>query len=362
MKATRPLLMIIALLLTAPAHAVTIDMVTIGNAGNLAQSSTNANQNGFGSVAYEYKIGKYEVTIAQYTSFLNAVAVTDTYSLYNPAMASDLRVAGIGRSGSSGSYTYSVIAPSGTTPPGAASPGNRPIAYVNWWDSARFANWMSNGQPTGAQTNATTENGAYFVNGSTSGAFCPAKNALNPNTNAAPTFYIPTENEWYKAAYYNPLLNSGSGGYYAYATQSDVAPGNSLGGSANQANYYTGAGYSVTQQSGTAVPSQNYLSEVGAFSGSGSFYGTFDQSGNLYEYNDLTGAPGARGQRGGGWLSDSTSSSRERLVNSSVAVLSPLAGFRLAAPVAVPEPSTYAMALAGLACGGYSMFRCRKRA
>jgi|GEM_PF-6811930 len=30
--------------------------------------------------------------------------------------------------------------------------------------------------------------------------------------------------------------------------------------------------------------------------------------------------------------------------------------------VGVPEPSTYAMALAGLACGGYSMFRRRNRA
>ena len=29
---------------------------------------------------------------------------------------------------------------------------------------------------------------------------------------------------------------------------------------------------------------------------------------------------------------------------------------------AVPEPSTYTMAVAGLACGGYSMFRRRKRA
>jgi hypothetical protein len=31
-------------------------------------------------------------------------------------------------------------------------------------------------------------------------------------------------------------------------------------------------------------------------------------------------------------------------------------------PVVVPEPSTYAMALAGLVCGGYSMWRRRKRA
>jgi hypothetical protein len=35
-------------------------------------------------------------------------------------------------------------------------------------------------------------------------------------------------------------------------------------------------------------------------------------------------------------------------------------GFRLASPVAVPEPSTYAMALAGIACGGYLVRRRRK--
>jgi hypothetical protein len=35
-------------------------------------------------------------------------------------------------------------------------------------------------------------------------------------------------------------------------------------------------------------------------------------------------------------------------------------GFCLASPVAVPEPSTCAMALTGLACGGYSLFRRRR--
>lgn len=116
-------------LLTNSAHAVTIDMVTVGNAGNLAQSSTNASQNGFGAVAYVYQTGKYHVTIQQYTNFLNAVAATDTYSLYNTSMATDLNIAGISRSGSSGAYTYSVI----------GSSGNKPITYVSWFDAARFA-------------------------------------------------------------------------------------------------------------------------------------------------------------------------------------------------------------------------------
>ena len=116
------------------------------------------------------------------------MAATDTYSLYHTSMGTNLNVAGISRTGSSGSYTYSVINNGGDS-------SNRPITFVKWWDAARFANWLANGQPTGAQTNTTTENGACNVNGLTSGS-APGKNVTNPNTSAAPTFYIPTENEW----------------------------------------------------------------------------------------------------------------------------------------------------------------------
>jgi len=239
---------------------------------------------------------------------------------------------------------------------------NRPITYVNWFDSARFANWMANGQPTGAQSSTTTENGAYNVNGATSGT-APAKNVTNPNTSAAPTFFIPNENEWYKAAYYSPTLNSGSGGYYTYATQSNTAPGNQIGGTANQANYAAGFVYSVTQSS-SYVDSQNYLTDVGAFSGSGSFYGTFDQSGNVSQWNDLDGTSGSfRGVRGGNWTYNNpfNLSSSKRFSNVPSLENSTI-GFRLASPVAIPEPSTCASLLAGLACGGYLRFRRRKQA
>ena len=60
---------------------VTIETVTVGDAGNAADTIT-----GYGAVADVFAIGKYEVTIGQYTSFLNAAAATDTYSLYNPSM------------------------------------------------------------------------------------------------------------------------------------------------------------------------------------------------------------------------------------------------------------------------------------
>lgn len=343
------LVFVAACLATSPARAVTIDWVTVGDPGN-ANDTT-----GYGAVNYEYRIGKYDVTIGQYTEFLNAVAKTDTYSLYNTSMGTNLNVVGIARTGSSGSYTYSVINNGGDS-------SNRPITCVSWWDAARFSNWMANGQPTGAQSSTTTENGAYNVNGATSGS-APGKNVTNPNTSAAPTFYIPTENEWYKAAYYSPVKGGvGSPGYYAYATQSDSDPGNVIGSGTNQANYYAG-NYSVTQSADWA--NENYLTDVGAFTNSASYYGTFDQSGNVYQWNDLDGlasSGSSRGLRGGFWGSSewSLSSSTRSLDGPSSGGIG--IGFRLASPVAVPEPSTWVMTGAGLACGGWQMVRRRKRA
>ena len=202
------------------------------------------------------------------------------------------------------------------------------------------------------------------MNGATTGN-AVAKNAINPNTSVAPTFSIPTENEWYKAAYYSPTLNSGSGGYYVYATQSDTAPGNLIGNTANQANYAPGSVYSVTQSGGLDA-NQNYLTDVGAFSGSESFYGTFDQSGNVTQWNDLDGTAGSsRGRRGGHWaetdpfdlsssdpLSYDPSRERNRL------------GFRLASPVSVsgvPEIDPNGLsAVLGLLTAGLGLLERRR--
>ena len=156
-------------LLSQASASVTIDWVTVGNAGNAADNT------GYGAVGYEYRIGKYEVTNAQYGAFLNAKASTDSYGLYSTSMSSY----GITRIGSSGSFTYSVT--------GALA--NRPVVYVSWFDAARFANWLANGQGSG-----DTETGSYTLNGATSGII---------TANVGAEVYIPTEDEWYKAAYYN---------------------------------------------------------------------------------------------------------------------------------------------------------------
>ena len=168
--------------------------VTVGNVGNAADAGSS--YPGYGAVPYFYQIGAYDVTGSQYTAFLNAVGSADNFTLYNSSMGTDPLgdgVAQISRSGRYGRATYAVL----------NNTGERPITNVSWFDIARFANWMSNGQPSGNQTSTTTENGAYNVNGATTGS-AVAKNATNPNTGSAPTFRIPLENEWYKAAYYSP--------------------------------------------------------------------------------------------------------------------------------------------------------------
>jgi formylglycine-generating enzyme required for sulfatase activity len=248
--------------LVTPALAVNIAYVPVGNAGNTADTADgDINTPGvqrFGAVGYAYQIAKNETTISQYADFLNAVAKTDTYGLYSTSMTQSY-INGISRAGVSGSYVYSE----------ALGTGNKPITYVSWFDAARFCNWMHNGQPTGLQTVGTTEGGAYTLNGATSGII---------TKNVAAMVWIPSEDEWYKAAYYDPNKGgAGVGGYWLYPNQSNTLDGNTIG-VANSANYYDGdhVGYP-----GMA------LTDVGAYgANSDSAYGTNDQGGNVHEWND----------------------------------------------------------------------------
>jgi formylglycine-generating enzyme required for sulfatase activity len=282
MAAVTALALALGMMAMTTGHAqITIPTVTVGDAGNPNDTT------GYGGVSYIYNIAVTEVNLTQYTAFLNAVAATDLYSLYNAGMGTDSNSAGITRGGSSGSYTYAV-----------KGSGARPVTYVSWFDAARFANWVANGQPTGAQQNSTTENGAYSLLGAISGVEF-TKNAINPNTGTMTTWWVPNENEWYKAAYYDPSVSGPSDDYWLYPTQGDSAPGNTIGTGANQANFKD-TDYSVTQ-SENCSSSENYLADGGAYSSSGSYYGTFDQGGNVRERTDAVtgssgffrGAPGA---------------------------------------------------------------------
>jgi hypothetical protein len=145
------LLVLAALLFALPAQAeVGIEWVTVGDPGNACETQA---QGCFGSVAYEYRISKYEITVSQYTEFLNSVAASDPNGLYNTGMVEYFHSPGITRSGSSGSFTYSM----------AAGREDRPLNFVSFYSALRFANWLHNGQPTGIQDDSTTEDGAYTM-------------------------------------------------------------------------------------------------------------------------------------------------------------------------------------------------------
>ena len=255
--------------LAATAQAVTIETEPVGNLGNAAD--TRYATPGYGTVNYAYNIGKYEVTAGQYAEFLNAVAATDTYGLYNTNMDASAAIGcQITQNGSSGSYTYDFSGrPSGTT---AADWENRPVNFVSWGDAARFANWLHNGQPTGVQNLTTTEDGAYYLNGATSDAALMAV-----SREADWKWSIPTEDEWYKAAYHE---NDGvSGNYFDFPTSGDTVPSNDLTtpDDGNNANFYT------LFDSGYTIGFPYYITEVGEFENSESPYNTFDQGGNLME-------------------------------------------------------------------------------
>ena len=229
---------------------------------------------GFGSVGHVYQIGKYEVTAGQYTEFLNAVAKADPNGLYNTAMGDPVGSLGanIQRTGSSPNYSYSV----------AADWANRPVNYVSFWDAARFANWLHNGQPTGPQGPGTTEDGAYHDVG----------NQTLFGRNAGAKFFIPTEDEWYKAAYHDKTAGLAAS-YFDYPTGTNAVPGNDITETTNpgnNANYYI---------SDYAIGSPYYRTVVGEFELSDSPYGTFDQGGNVWEWNETAVTSSSRGLRGG---------------------------------------------------------------
>jgi formylglycine-generating enzyme required for sulfatase activity len=293
-----------AALITSASASVTIDWVTVGNAGNAADtadgdSSTTGVQR-YGAVAYAYQIGKYEVTNAQYGAFLNAKGASNSGAIYNSSMTST----GITQTGSSGNFSYSVT--SGFE--------NKPVVYVSWFDAARFANWMMNGQGSNDM-----ETGAYTLNGATSGII---------TANIGAQVYIPTENEWYKAAYYSAANTS----YSLYPNGQNTI-------TTADANYNNSVGSTTN---------------VGTYSGDPSSYGTFDQGGNVWEWNDEVIDSSSRWLRGGSFNNNESNLRASYRVNYDPTFENNRVGFRVAS---VPEPTSL---LLTMLAGGVMLAR-RKR-
>ena len=282
------------------ANQFTLDFTTIGNPGNAAD------RNGFGSVGYDYRIGTYEISQIQLSSAV-------------------------------GSGLAHVTA-------GAWS-GDKPAANMSWYESAAFVNWLNTSKGFTPAYNLTWSGSTWSM------ALWTVSNAgydaNNEYRSSLAKYFLPSENEFYKAAF----GKSDGGGYYLYPTASSTTPTAVSSGTA----------------SGTAVYNQGWIPPGPASiyqAGGRSSYGTMGQGGNIQEWqesssdgtNDNVGDQ--RMVRGGYWYggsSDALDSSTRSSFGPSTDIVN--LGFRVASvsgivpesPV-IPEPSTYALfGLGGLA-------------
>jgi formylglycine-generating enzyme required for sulfatase activity len=190
----------------------------------------------------------------------------------------------------------------------------------------------------------TTEDGTYYLNGAQTNA-----ELLAVTRKANARYVIPSEDEWYKAAYYK--CGGTTASYWDYPTRSNYAPGQDMNdASSNNANYYTEP-YVVPIDSG------HYTTVAGEFQNSDSPYGTFDQGGNVFEWNEAVTIIGSaiRGLRGGYYASyDNSLLASSRYSDIPTNEFSNM-GFRVSA---VPEPSSLIALAAGL--GSLLAFRRRR--
>lgn len=275
------------------APALDIAWVKVGDAGNAPDKT------GHGAVAYEFEVTKHEITVSQYAEFLNAVTTkADPHALWNPVQK-------IVRTGNPGAFKY------------AASPKRErePVMHVSFLDAMRFANWLHHGGGSG-----DTETGAYLI----------SKGGGLASREAGARIWIPNENEWHKAAYYQPLTTGGPpGNYWRYPTRSDLAPKLAKPGDPglNLANFLADT---RPQPNGGILRDFNDVMPVGSFPGSSSHYGTLDQAGNAWEWIETTVFDTQRIIRGG-----SMCATHEKLLSTvrtstSPAKRYPDTGFRLA--------------------------------
>lgn len=333
--------------LLSPASADTFTWQEVGSFKNAPNPTT-----GLGRVTYDYKISAYDTTIAQYADFLNNsyAGKQGLYGVWNSSIggttANQTELGtGISRSGTAGSYTYTVN----------NNFADKPVNFVNWFSAARFVNWYANGQSASA---TATETGSYTLNGATTGNIVAR--------NAGAKIFLPSADEWTKAAFYNPKDQN----YTLWPTASNTTPtaalpvGNNTVTAENTANFR-----------GDRSAIDVRMTNVGTYVNTKSTYGLFDMLGNVTQMTDTagTGANANRFQAFGGsyatttaqlgtWNSNSTGEFRLGAPNATEGLGVATVGFRVAA-VAVPEPGNMvaaAMGIAGLI--GFQVMKRRKAA
>lgn len=227
----------------------TMEFVLVGNPGNKEDAT------GHGAVSYNYLIGKYEVNRSK--------VWVHNRQTGGPKIYTRNRTAG------------------------------HPANFVTWNEAARFVNWLntSQGYPPAYKfiTEEPNDNIALWTAGES------GYDASSPYRNSGARYFLPNEDEWYKAAFYDPKANGGKGGYWDYATGSEEDP--------EAVAHGTKAGTTVSHWKRSKKSGPAHFSEAGGLSP----YGTMAQGGNVSEWiedafdesNDSATEP--RLVRGGWW-------------------------------------------------------------
>ena len=227
----------------------TMNFVDIGNAGNADE--TTGRPNPAGAVGYAYGLGKYEVSEDMITKYNSNYGTANSLAITKDTRGVD-----------------------------------KPATSVSWNEAARFTNWLNTSTGGSAAYKFTTSgvNDNIALWGSGDAGY----DALNPYRNSFAKYVLPSMDEWYKAAYYNPTTIT----YFDYATGSNSAP----------TPVATGTGANDAVYNGQTGPANVNLA------GGLSPYGIMGLGGNVSEWEetsfDLNNSSGSsdRGRRGGSWL------------------------------------------------------------
>ena len=238
-------------------NAFTIDFVTIGDPGNADDPYFIQTPGGLGGVGYVYRMGKYEISdrIVNQANVEGDLGITTSDPAY--------------------------------TPPSWGP--NKPATHMTWYEAARFVNWLNT---------STGHHPAYrFDEQGVWQLWSPSEawqwDGENLYRHKAAFYFLPSADEWHKAAYYDGSR------YWRFPTGSDIRPQPVSGGT----------------EPGTAVYGQPYEAGPADVDNAGGLspYGTMGQGGNLWEWNEsaLDGTNDSTNEnihiRGGRWLSGYTS-------------------------------------------------------